>query len=184
MLKVFHSVIFSNGDQIANEKKNVLVLHRFHPQEIYARDVALGLGNLHMDSVLIIESPRKRYFPRLLRKYEAYWALDLHDDMEHINWETEPFPLACVYTAYQDDRRKKNDIKYHILAKRAKTLLEDFREQTYGNRQFLNPAFFIIDNNTSLDPRALGIELYARRPLGQSVDFFKKLVNYLQSVSL
>jgi hypothetical protein len=180
------------------------VLHSFHypgrkigrgkgEYEQYARDVALALDGLHLDGILVKESPIKRYFPRLLKKYKADWALDLHDDIGGIDWLTQPWPICCVNHAWPDEPSRQNDVAWQSKVKKVKTILHDFTEQVYGFK--LGPPYtYILENREppfysgpasgSLDPRVLGIELYTRRPFEQSLDFVKRLSNYLQGESL
>jgi hypothetical protein len=173
------------------------VLHSFHYPgrkvgrgkgcyEQYARNAALALRDLQVQGVTVVESPIKRYFPRLLQKHEANWALDLHDDLGGTEWETEPYPICDVAHAWPSEPTKSNDSAWRARVERAKNILMDFREQTYGRRLWYdsNPPFFVSPGSGSLDPRVFGIELYARRPLFQALDFLKKLTNYLQSVTL
>lgn len=165
----------------------------------YSRDIALSYESLRIPNVHVVESPIKRDFPRLIKKYNAKWALDLNDGKYFIDDSPSagPYPICVVYHANPSATRKKKDKIYHVKAEKVEKLLEDFRRKAYrdpteiwlekrlmGEEARFEQPFENHADSMSLDPRVLEITLIQGRPIDQSLDFLKKLVDYLQSVRL
>jgi hypothetical protein len=91
---------------MSQKGKNVLYLYGYHPAEMYAKNVALRLKELQLSGIVVEQSPRKRKFASLLRKYNARWVVDLHSNGRGkdalLNQPYIPLALIC-YGWYGED---------------------------------------------------------------------------------
>ncbi len=186
------------GDCIKGEKKkNVLILHSYHrPIEEYARDVALEVAREAPDYIVVRESPRKRIFERLSRKYEVGWVLDLHSSPPELEpptdeWLIDPYrPLAKICYGERWPKGGPSETSVTIPhfwkgltseSREVRRILEEFCERYYPKADiWLGP----IARPHSVNPRFLIVGLLWYRPLNISVEFIKKLSDHLYSYPL
>ncbi len=183
-----------------------MILHSYHrPIEGYGRDVALEIDNLHLDGIIVKESPRKRTTSKLLREYNAGWILDLHSDNEETmtrdvsDFLKNPYPLLMIRHGYTPEEFRELDkaVKeadeygppgeawetWFKFTKKAKVreLLDEFAVEKYGTKDVYVPSdWYPQQRNANI--LTLGLAFF--RPFDQSVEYVKSLAQYLQRRSL
>lgn len=149
-----------------------------YPQEEYARSVALEIQSLDLEGVIVIESPARRDFGRLLREYKAKWIVDLHSGYKSIPSE-ESRPLYSGPAHIFSD----NDEVLDMLKRWAK---KEYADEMSENRYYF---LFMDAGYPRPNPNFIGVELNElRHVLGyvdrstafaDSVEFMKKLCHFL-----
>jgi len=163
-------------------------LHSYHrPLEEYARDIALDLDKLHLNGVIVKESPRKRNFELLSSRYSVGWVMDLHSDPYHTPPEKSdlisPYnPLAIIYYGEIWPKGGPSTTPIGWTSPRSrgvKKLLSEFREKYYPSA-----CLYIEPSSISAIPRFLHIGLLWYRPKQISLELLKNLTNHLHSYPL
>jgi hypothetical protein len=177
------------GDYITYEKhKNILILHswvspegRHSELEPYARDVALEIEKLQLEGIIVQESPVKRSFRKLLRKYNASWVFDLHSDTpssyridDYGDLLKKAFPIARI--EYGGEVWDPHAGLSMPIRNWVGELLNKFEKEKYGDAPALVlDAFWPMLRHE----RLLGFGLAYVRPLDVSIDLVKSLAEYL-----
>ncbi len=151
--------------------------------EPYARDVALEIERLGLEGAIVKQSPVKRNFGKLLRKYNASWVFDLHSDIpSHYeiakDWYKDlvrkPFPIARI--EYGGSVRDPDADLSMPVRNWVGELLDKFEKEKYGGAPALVlDAFWPMQRRE----RLLGFGLVFVRPLHVSVDLVKSLAEHL-----
>ncbi len=181
-------------------------MHSYHhPIEEYGRDIALALDNLHLDGIIVKESPGKRIFSKLLKEYDAGWVLDIHSDnaetMERdvTGFLEKPYPLLLVRHGYTPEEFEELDRTYKDMYEygpsgeagriwfefsqmaKVRKLLNEFALEKYGTTDIYVPSdWYPLRRH----PNILTLGLAFFRAFDQSLEFVKSLAEHLQHRSL
>lgn len=117
----------------------------------------MELEKRNIPNVVVKESPRNRYFDRLLETYKSKWVVDLHDPArgyDPSNFSDKNLALLASTKGFDTDLRTYfRDYGYNI--------------GTYGSR--------------GVHPRLLAVELSPWFPKHVTIDFLSSLFQFLQS---
>lgn len=149
----------------------MLVLHSFHflnltnstrKPEVYAREIGIQLERLNRANVVVKESPRKRSFDDLLKKYHCDWIVDLHDVAREYRSTIDNSP----------DGRK-------LLA-----ILGSQQEMDGKLAQFVQKNNYPVGTmpiSPAYHPRYIVAELYPWIPKFVTIDFLSMLLQFVKS---
>jgi len=132
--------------------------------------VALKLKELNLDGVIIKESPRERVFGRLLKHNKCDWVLDLHSCRPEHKYQPDRGLLESPYLGALLWGGNCDHDAYNRFFQR-------FFIQYYNGKDVLGDGHY---DNRWRNPRYLGLGLLWYRPLDQTLEFMKKLFDYLQ----
>jgi len=162
--------------------KSVLVLYGFHPEEEYAKRIGMRLAELNLKGVVVRESPRRRSFKRLRKKYNADWIIDLHNYRNRYDPEFHNTVVADIchypYLGWDDEWDE-----YGWLLEEA---CEHFTTQ-YRIRHGDDQHHHVIIGDLykrECYKRYFGIELYPWVPEEESLNFLKEFIEYVKSLDL
>jgi hypothetical protein len=168
--------------------ENVLVLHSYHylypsrdhrQKEFYAREIGNELGNMHLDGTIVLESPYKRDINALLGKYRSRWLLDLHDPARDYDPKNDSEFIANLgFNCFQTGLGQK--FERFLEQNYERTLMSSWNKYPQYPAK-LSPLPY---EHNRFNPRFVAVELYTGVPKPASLDFLKRLVNYLQVIRL
>ncbi len=130
------------------------------------------LSKMNLPNIIVIESPRKRWYRKLTEHYQAKWILDLHNDVCDIEFLQRMDDLATLYVS---SRYKPNVDEERIQ------LIREWVRRTYSrNKRGFYPVS-VIDGDPLLNkPENLfGIELYPNNDVSKSIQFIKAFSQFL-----
>jgi len=143
-----------------------------YPREEYARSVALEIQRLDLEGVIIVESPTRRDFGKLLGKYKAKWILDLHSGYKSHPSEESRHLYSGLAHLFSDSDEALN-------------MLRRWGKREYALQMSQNQYFFLFMDAgyTKPNPSFIGVELneLGGFSLEKSVEFVKKLCHFLYS---
>jgi len=174
--------------------------------ETYARNVGLEIEKLGLEGVIVRESPVKRSFGKLLKKYDASWVFDLHSDVTEPYWIKKDgkwisalprkrgrFSLSHGEPPDYSDVLQKPfpiarleyggkvwdpDAEFReFVRNETGQILAEFLEEKYGGLY----TALVLDAFWPMQchERLLGFGLVYARPLDVTVDLVKSLAEYL-----
>lgn len=167
------------------KSKNVLILHSFHYPgkkkpgifrkkpiwyEQYARDIGQELEKQDLIGVVVKESPKKRRFKRLRNKYNADWIVDLHSIAREYDPDLDRRLLAMIFC--HSDPEISDYFKRFV------------NEYPKLNQTVQFPVPVYDDIESRYMRKYVGVELFDWIPKEKSIDFVKKLSQYLQTNDL
>lgn len=140
--------------------------------EVYEREVGIELGNMNLPNVIVKEADnRKRDINYLLKKYQARFMLDLHDPGRTYNPKDRYDAVAHIAFAGTE---------------RHEEYFERFHKQNYpDDKDLLKSKISLLPTTWErFNHRLIGVELLTWCPKETSLDFLKRLTDYLQSNNL
>ena len=150
-----------------------------HPEK-YAHNIGLELERLDLPNTVVKESPKYRNYNKLMERYNAKWILDLHSndgrtkdtklykELEKMDRLVKgPKYLSMLFLGGELSHTKKiYPNSFHMLSKWIK---KEYPKDSFD-----------MDMTTRKKPvNYIGIELFSHNPKSKSVEFVKKLVEFL-----
>lgn len=127
---------------------------------------------MNLNGIIVKESPRKRYYKKMISQYKAKWVLDLHsnDLSKDRVYDFEKELLAYLFLGGEYERNKDLG-RYRAFA--------EWGKKTFPTYKRRPSPVMVLEAGIEKPRNFIGVELLNHNPRSASIELVKKLAESL-----